>query len=180
MTDAMLLARRAFPFALALGIWFTPVPGGLTAPAWHLFAIFAGAIALMVVLHLLIPGPQWPTGPSRAVGALLVFAGIALNVVCAKLFEDRRTAIKPYEEPSKLVVDGPYRYTRNPMYVGMAGVLAAHALWRGPVAALPLLAWVTVIDRLQIRPEEASMRELFGGQYAAYRDTVPRWLGPVG
>ena len=66
------------------------------------------------------------------------------------------------------------------MYVGMAGVLAAHALWRGPAAALPLLAWVTVIDRLQIPPEEASMGELFGGQYAAYRDAVPRWLGPVG
>ena len=66
------------------------------------------------------------------------------------------------------------------MYVGMAGVLAAHALWRGPAAALPLLAWVAVIDRLQIPPEEASMAELFGGQYAAYRDAVPRWLGPVG
>ena len=49
MTGAMLLARRALPFALALGIWFAPVPAGLTAPAWHLFAIFAGAIASVLV-----------------------------------------------------------------------------------------------------------------------------------
>ena len=49
MTDAMLLVRRALPFALALGIWFAPVPAGLTAPAWHLFAVFAGAIASVLV-----------------------------------------------------------------------------------------------------------------------------------
>ena len=44
-----LLIRRALPFALALGIWFSPVPAGLTAPAWHLFAVFVSAIAAVLV-----------------------------------------------------------------------------------------------------------------------------------
>ena len=43
------LVKRAVPFALTLGIWFTPVPAGLTEPAWHLFAIFAGAIVAVIV-----------------------------------------------------------------------------------------------------------------------------------
>jgi protein-S-isoprenylcysteine O-methyltransferase Ste14 len=139
--------------------------------------IFAGAIALMVVLHLLIPGPQWPTGPSRAVGALLVFAGIALNVVCAKLFEDRRTAIKPYEEPSKLVVDGPYRYTRNPMYLGMLSILGGVGLLLGstvPFVVIPVFA--LVITQRFILVEEAMLAKRFGAVYASYCRSVRRWL----
>ena len=45
MTAPALLLKRAVPFALAIGIWFAPVPAGLTADAWHLFAVFISAIA---------------------------------------------------------------------------------------------------------------------------------------
>ena len=76
-----------------------------------------------------------------------------------------------------LVTDGPNALTRNPMYVGMAGVLTAHALVRrGWLPVLPLAAFVAVIDRTQIRPEEAALRELFGEKYDAYCARVPRWL----
>ena len=107
-------------------------------------------------------------------------ASAALMARAAGSFRRRGTTVNPIKlgGSTELVVDGPFSVTRNPMYVGMAGVLTGHALWRGPAAALPVLAWVAVIDRLQIPPEEASMAEHFGGQYAAYRDTVPRWLGP--
>ena len=44
-----LLLKRAAPFAIAIGIWFTPVPAGLTAPAWHLFAVFVAAIACVLL-----------------------------------------------------------------------------------------------------------------------------------
>ena len=47
--SAGLLIKRALPFALALGIWFAPVPAGLTAPAWHLFAVFVSAIVAVLV-----------------------------------------------------------------------------------------------------------------------------------
>jgi DASS family divalent anion:Na+ symporter len=49
MTTTGLLAKRALPFALAAGIWFTPIPEGLTAPAWHLFAIFVASIAAVLL-----------------------------------------------------------------------------------------------------------------------------------
>ncbi len=49
MISSPLLIRRAVPFALAIGIWFTPIPSGLTAPAWHLFAVFVAAIASVLV-----------------------------------------------------------------------------------------------------------------------------------
>ncbi|MCK6477102.1 MAG: anion permease, partial [Phycisphaerales bacterium] len=49
MTGAVLLAKRAAPFAIAAGIWFSPIPAGLTAEAWHLFAIFVAAIACVLL-----------------------------------------------------------------------------------------------------------------------------------
>jgi len=49
MTDVRLLMKRAIPFALALGIWFTPIPAGLSPQAWHLFAVFVSAIAAVLV-----------------------------------------------------------------------------------------------------------------------------------
>ena len=64
------------------------------------------------------------------------------------------------------------------MYVGMAGLLLAHAMARGNRrAVLPVLGFVAVIDRAQIPAEEAAMAELFGRDYANYADRVPRWLG---
>ena len=123
-----------------------------------------------------------PSTARRGVAAAVAASSLALMGTAAGSFRRRGTTVNPVKlgESTELVVDGPFGLTRNPMYVGVAGVLTAHALWLGPAAALPLLAWVTVIDRLQIPPEEASMAELFGGQYAAYRDAVPRWVGPLG
>jgi protein-S-isoprenylcysteine O-methyltransferase Ste14 len=65
------------------------------------------------------------------------------------------------------------------MYVGMAGLLVAHALWRGAwVAWVPIVGFVTLIDRLQIAAEESALAATFGSDYEAYCSSTPRWLGP--
>jgi protein-S-isoprenylcysteine O-methyltransferase Ste14 len=84
-------------------------------------------------------------------------------------------------DPSKatsLVVSGPNAATRNPMYVGLAGMLVANAIrlrdWR---ALLPLAAFVGYLDRVQVAAEERALAEKFGADYDAYRAAVPRWIG---
>jgi protein-S-isoprenylcysteine O-methyltransferase Ste14 len=97
----------------------------------------------------------------------------------ARGFRSSGTTVDPLrpERASALVDSGPFALTRNPMYVGMAGLLVAHALLRGSVKALlPVGAFVAVIDRVQIPPEEAAMAANFGADYEAYRSRVPRWL----
>ena len=82
--------------------------------------------------------------------------------------------------PPPLVTSGPTAVTRNPMYVGMAGVLVAHAVLRGSWRALlPVAAFMAVMDRVQIPPEEQALAAHFGADYTAYRNQVPRWLGPI-
>ncbi|TYL51483.1 isoprenylcysteine carboxylmethyltransferase family protein [Nocardioides sp. BGMRC 2183] len=123
-----------------------------------------------------------PTSPSLLRGAAAGVIGAASGTLIAgsiARFRSRRTTVEPFQpaKASALVTDGPNAITRNPMYVGMAGLLLAHAVGRGSWAAvLPVAGFVVVIDRLQIRPEEAALQDLFGEEYAAYCARVPRWV----
>ncbi|WP_425490018.1 methyltransferase family protein [Nocardioides perillae] len=76
-----------------------------------------------------------------------------------------------------MVSEGPYRLTRNPMYVAMAGALVAHTVARRSVAsALPAAGFVVVVGAAQVRAEEEAMAANFGVEWHAYAATSPRWL----
>lgn len=122
------------------------------------------------------------TRTSRAVAAVIAAAAAGLAGTASARFVRVGTTIDPHapQRASTLVTDGPHALTRNPMYLGLAGLLAAHAaLRRSVVALLPAAAFVVVIDRFQVRAEEAALLELFGTEYDDYRARVPRWLGVV-
>ena len=107
---------------------------------------------------------------------------VALAAGAARAFGAAHTTVHPLhpEHATALVTSGPNRITRNPMYVGMAGLLTAHAVLRGGLGTLvPLAGFVAVIDRLQIAPEEAALRAKFGDAYLTYCAEVPRWIGPI-
>ena len=136
------------------------------------------ALGAAVVQHRLAPGRG--TGTGRKLAAVAVTAGsVALMGGALSRFKANDTTFEPFEpiKASALVTDGPNALTRNPMYVGMAGLLAAHALFRGGIlTALPVAGFVAVIDRVQVRPEEEALRQLFGQEYDDYCAAVPRWL----
>jgi protein-S-isoprenylcysteine O-methyltransferase Ste14 len=138
-----------------------------------LIALAAGAAQAAVA-------PDRPTGRLRkaaAAGLTLGSAGLAGGAVGR--FRRDHTTVEPFDpsRTSALVTDGPNAFTRNPMYVGMAGLLTAHALLRGGwLTLLPVAGFVVVIDRFQIRPEEAALQQLFGEDYAAYCRSTRRWL----
>ena len=136
------------------------------------------ALAAGIAQHLMA-GDRRP-GPVRKAAAASVAAGsVGLLAGSARSFARHHTTVDPLRpsRASTLVTDGPNRITRNPMYVGMAGLLTAHALARGgPLALLPVGAFVAVVDRFQVQPEEAALREHFGLEYDEYCRTARRWL----
>jgi protein-S-isoprenylcysteine O-methyltransferase Ste14 len=103
-----------------------------------------------------------------------VFAGAGLGV-----FRRLRTTVNPHRptKASALATGGVYRVTRNPMYLGLALVLAGFAawLWWWPALAGPL-AFGAYITRFQIRAEERALERVFGDEYRAYCRRVRRWL----
>ena len=124
---------------------------------------------------------RWPVTPSRVsvlLGAAMVIAGCVLNVWAERLFRKGGVGVCPFTPAPSLVSSGPYRLTRNPMYLGMVLLSASGALFAG----LPWNLWpaVTLAVWLHFRfvlPEEEFLRKQLGVSYLEYASRNPRWLG---
>jgi protein-S-isoprenylcysteine O-methyltransferase Ste14 len=110
--------------------------------------------------------------------ALAVF-GIAVALLGAAAFRKAKTtlnALNP-QASSSLVVTGIYRYSRNPMYLGLGCVLLAWAVYlAAPFALAGPVLFVLFITRFQIIPEERALRAKFGPEFTRYTSEVRRWL----
>lgn len=144
----------------------------LFPPHFLLLAIFA-----MVALHLWLPIRTLLDRPWTFAGFVPFLLGGALGVRAARLFDRERTPVRPFEPSTRLVLDGPYRFTRNPMYLGMVALLLGLAVLLGSLSpfVVPLLFALFIQARF-IVPEEAMLERLFGAEYVAFKGRVRRWL----
>lgn len=118
---------------------------------------------------------EWRANAAIGVAAI----GVATVVAGAIQFHRARTTLTPLDPgaASSLVVTGIYRYTRNPMYLGLAIVLLAWTIYLShPLSALGVIAFAAYIHRFQIIPEERALRALFPGAFEAYARDVRRWI----
>ena len=149
-----------------------PPRGPLVPPVY-----FLATLAVMGTLHRYLPLFQWLETPYRHSGIIVIVLSIGLMLWAALLFKRAGTGIVPFTPATSLVAAGPYRFTRNPMYLGMAGALLGVALLLGtlaPLAAVPL--FVALIEWRFIRAEEAMLSVNFGEAYKQYSARVRRWL----
>lgn len=122
--------------------------------------------------YLEIPG-------KRAVVQVVGTAGVVLGLVAMGLFRRARTTVNPIEveKASNLVDQGIYRYTRNPMYLGLSLLLLAWVIWKSNwLAALWVVSFVWYITEFQIKPEEEALSKKFGEEYEHYKRKVRRWI----
>lgn len=141
--------------------------------------LVALCMLLMWGVSRLFPGLDWTIPGSVALAGLLAVAGVLIAVAGVMNFRQAKTTASPTapERSTVLVRSGIYRSSRNPMYLGLALVLAAWAVWlQSPMAFLVLPGFVLYINRFQIRPEERLLREKFGSEYTRYCQAVRRWL----
>lgn len=113
----------------------------------------------------------------RWAGGACVVLGLALGLRAAALFRRAGTSALPFRPASAFVAAGPYRFTRNPMYLGLTAILfgVGLLLGRGWIA-LSAFAAAAVIDRYAIAREERYLERRFGASYLDYRRRVRRWL----
>ncbi len=134
-------------------------------------------VAGMVALHFLAPAAQVMPPVFRTLGAVLVLLGFAVAIWVNQMFKREGTTIRPYQVSEALVESGPFRYSRNPIYVAMIGALVGVWLLLGsltPVLVIPLFAWV--IATRFIPTEEQMLEDRFGDAYRSYKTRVRRWL----
>lgn len=142
--------------------------------------IVALVVALLMWLTPALAGIVVMPDLARVLGAVVMACigqGIGFAGVIA--FKRAKTTVSPTKArlASSLVVQGVYRFTRNPMYLGFLVTLLAWAVFlANPMAVLWVVAFVLYITRFQIIPEERVLVSLFGGEYEAYKARVRRWL----
>lgn len=103
--------------------------------------------------------------------------GFALIGWSAFWFWRRKTTIEPHHTPKALIVEGPFRVSRNPIYLGMAIILAGSIIAGGQGACLVLLpAFVWIIAKRFIEQEETALREVFGDEVTPYFQETRRWI----
>jgi protein-S-isoprenylcysteine O-methyltransferase Ste14 len=142
--------------------------------------LFVPPLLLGLFLHARVPlvhVSEMTAEILQWLGIVLIIVGVAHAFSSILLFLRSHTTVIPHHQSSALVTKGAYRWTRNPMYVGLTfvyiGVSAlSAAVWPLLFLPLPLL----VLDRWVIPMEERQLEDVFGATYAAYRQRVRRWL----
>ena len=154
------------PFRLLLRI---PVP-------WVFILAYLAGAALESAwpTHM---GAQVSRNTTQALGAVVFVLGATIAAWGLVTFRRARTTTVPGEVSSQLVTWGPYRFSRNPMYVGLAIAYLGEAsilrhVW--PLVFLPLT--ISYVNWIVIPVEQAKLAEVFGEQYTEYRKRVRRWL----
>jgi protein-S-isoprenylcysteine O-methyltransferase Ste14 len=139
--------------------------------------LIAGVVMGMIALWT--PSLAWSQPVRVGIGEAFAAIGILIAVSGLVAFRRARTTASPLrpDKASSLVASGIYRYTRNPMYLGMLLVLVGWAVYLArPWALLVLPAFVMYMNRFQIGPEERVLEGIFGAEFDAYRRSVRRWL----
>lgn len=115
---------------------------------------------------------------NRRFGTVLIFFGAVIIAYCARLFFifGKGTPV-PTDPPKKLVVAGLYKYSRNPMYIGMYLVILGELFLSGSFLILTYLLFIAIVFHFYVvKVEEPKLKKRFGKQYEEYLKRVPRWI----
>ena len=127
-------------------------------------------IAISIILHFIFPIRQVLFHPWSYFGALQIGFGILINIWADRLFKKHKTTENPFKGPSSLVVSGPFKISRHPMYLGMQAILLGVSIICGTLItfAIPIL-FAILIEILYIPVEENNLEKIFGNQYHKYK-----------
>ena len=134
-------------------------------------------IGLPILLHFLYPIVTIFPKPYGYLGILVMALGLAIQSQAAKLFREVGASFSLEGDSSSLVTSGPFRHSRNPIYLGMLLWLFGLAILLGSLSAFVFPAFVFLLANFVLIPmEERSMHEKFGEAYLEYKSRVRRWF----
>lgn len=139
--------------------------------------LLAIAIALSYCISTLFPVLQFTDVVISFAGIICITVGIGLFLWATKLLRKHKTTLRPHGKPSKLVTHGPYRFSRNPIYLGFLMISIGTVLLFANVLAFvgPLIFFV-FISTFVIPVEERMLTKVFGKSYTSYNKKIRRWI----
>ena len=148
-------------------------PGVIAPPP----LIYAGALAFGLLANRRYHIPFLPRRLARTLGWPLVACGLAVGFLGEREMRRAETNTNPYKPATSVVTGGPFRFTRNPLYLSMTLIYGGiSALANALPAALLLLVVLRLMRRGVIEREERYLERKFGDEYIEYKVGTPRWI----
>lgn len=140
-------------------------------PSW--FNLF---IPVSIVMHLIFPIKIIIHPPIKLLGIVLILLGLMLNLTATNHLKNNQTPVDFNQAPLRMVTDGPFRFSRNPIYLGGVTVLLGIAILLGSLVSFcfPVLLFL-LLNLIYIPSEEKEMEKRFGIEYVEYKRSVRRW-----
>ena len=139
--------------------------------------IFLTCILLMFGLNRFIPIRGMLSNPYNYLGAIPFLLGVIMTTQTAKLIKKRDTQISPYGKPRKLLTEGWFKFSRNPIYLGFILSLIGIWFWLGSWSPIIGVFLFMIIINLRFIPmEERNMETVFGSEYLQYKSKVRKWI----
>jgi protein-S-isoprenylcysteine O-methyltransferase Ste14 len=139
--------------------------------------VYLSSIALGVILHFVTPVSLFPRGLSSLFGAAVVLLAIGLFVFAVRTFRAAGTPVPGNQPTTTIVGSGPYRFSRNPIYLAFSLCQLGIALWVNSLwLVLTLFVAVAIMSLVVIPREERYLEARFPAEYSPYKASVRRWL----
>ena len=131
----------------------------------------------MVMIRVILPHPMLISFPFNFLGIILLAMGMAMVVSMARLFQAKETEIHTFKTPRKIVTEGLFQYSRNPIYLGFTMALVGVWVLLGNLPSLVgVLVFFVIAHFWYIPFEEKNMEQEFGSAYLTYKSRVRRWV----
>ncbi|WP_245692601.1 isoprenylcysteine carboxylmethyltransferase family protein [Sporomusa acidovorans] len=131
----------------------------------------------MIVLQFTVPIYYIVRFPFNFSGIVFIVIGLGISIIGSNLFQKLKISVMTFDEPSVLVTNGLYQYSRNPMYLGFVLFILGSWLFMGSLSALLIaLLFIVAMDLGYIRWEEKMLDRKFGKAYLDYKRKVRRWI----
>jgi protein-S-isoprenylcysteine O-methyltransferase Ste14 len=154
-----------------------PVPEAANLGVARPPLVYLGSIATGVILHFAWPTSLLPHRASPHVGAPVILLAIGLFLFAVRTFRAAGTPVPGNRPTTTIVRTGPYRFSRNPIYLAFSLLQLGIALWVNSIwLVLTLFAAVAVMSRVVIPKEERYLEARFPSEYSPYKASVRRWL----
>lgn len=140
-------------------------------------AYFNIFIPLAIILHYATPIKRIIYPPANTIGLLLIALGLGLNMWSSRTMKDAKTSTSFHITPDRLILEGPFRFSRNPIYLSGVILLSGIALLLGSLVTFIFPAvLLLILDRVYIPIEERSLEVQFRSSYLDYKMQVRRWI----
>ncbi|TFG74771.1 MAG: isoprenylcysteine carboxylmethyltransferase family protein [Thermodesulfobacteriales bacterium] len=138
---------------------------------------FTILLLLSILIHYMYPIVNLVLYPYNLIGIILIIAGIVITLITNFALLKKKTSIKPFDTPTAFITSGPFKISRNPIYLGMTIILIGVETVLGSLSPyiFPVI-FVVIINILIIPVEEKDLENKFGEKYLEYKTKVRRWI----